>query len=364
VRVCGCGVVLLVSSVGVGKVMNGQESLEKELQVGTKAYVCCAANHDAGMAWAHTHHLLMPHRFSCVSLPPSLPGPKMLETHQKGIHDALVGMEGEAERLYREERPLLDDESRWAGLGGMVWCGLSICAPVHDGRQEGTAVQGGGWGEDGEVSGWRCTHAPASGLIPTSPAGSARAASLHVPTMRTALQPHHTHLHPSAPAPCRERDQLYERAEKVGALLTHLGEQLKEAIADVNDSTGGCEGAGGQAGRAGVKAGGWGMRDHCRAAGDGTCASDGGPLLSAHAPASHPCSSAWLSPVPAPYCVCPAAASLGDAATPLGKAVRILNNQLQALSQVRLKGQGRTGEGGTGGELSQRRFGPQERKNS
>ena len=38
---------------------------------------------------------------------------QMLETHQKGIHDALVGMEGEAERLYREERPLLDDDSRW-----------------------------------------------------------------------------------------------------------------------------------------------------------------------------------------------------------------------------------------------------------
>lgn len=37
---------------------------------------------------------------------------QMLETHQKGIHDALTGMEGEAERLYREERPLLDDDSR------------------------------------------------------------------------------------------------------------------------------------------------------------------------------------------------------------------------------------------------------------
>lgn len=99
---------------------------------------------------------------------------QMLETHQKGIHDALVGMEGEAERLYREERPLLDDDSR-------------------------------------------------------------------------------------------ERDRLYERAEKVGALLSHLGEQLKEAIADVNDST---------------------------------------------------------------------SASLGDTAAPLGKAVRILNNQLQALAQA------------------------------
>jgi nuclear pore complex protein Nup62 len=36
----------------------------------------------------------------------------MLETHQRGIHEALTGMEGEAERLYREELPLLDDEGR------------------------------------------------------------------------------------------------------------------------------------------------------------------------------------------------------------------------------------------------------------
>lgn len=44
--------------------------------------------------------------------------------------------------------------------------------------------------------------------------------------------------HPPAP-PSSERDRLYERAERVGALLSHLGEQLKEAIADVNEST--CE---------------------------------------------------------------------------------------------------------------------------
>lgn len=44
---------------------------------------------------------------------------------------------------------------------------------------------------------------------------------------------------PSSPSRCSERDRLYERAERVGALLSHLGEQLKEAIADVNDST--CE---------------------------------------------------------------------------------------------------------------------------
>ena len=36
----------------------------------------------------------------------------------------------------------------------------------------------------------------------------------------------------------RERDRLYERAEAVADLLAHLGDQLKGAISDVNDSTG------------------------------------------------------------------------------------------------------------------------------
>jgi nuclear pore complex protein Nup62 len=98
----------------------------------------------------------------------------MLEAHQKGIHDSLTGMEGEAERLYREERPLADDE----------------------------AV---------------------------------------------------------------ERDVLYERAEKVTAVLTRLGEQLGEAISDTNEVT---------------------------------------------------------------------AANLGDGSAPLGKLVRVLNNQLNALMQL------------------------------
>lgn len=71
---------------------------------------------------------------------------QMLEAHQKGIHDVLSGMEGEAERLYREERPLADDETV-------------------------------------------------------------------------------------------ERDILYERAERVGALLMRIGEQLSEAIGDVNQVT-------------------------------------------------------------------------------------------------------------------------------
>ena len=98
----------------------------------------------------------------------------MLETHQRGIHDALIGMEGEAERLYREEVPLLDDEGK-------------------------------------------------------------------------------------------ERDALYEKAEFLGGVLAGLGEQLRSAIADVNDS---------------------------------------------------------------------AAIGLGDGSTPLAKATRILNSQLQALAQL------------------------------
>jgi nuclear pore complex protein Nup62 len=143
---------------------------------------------------------------------------QMLETHQKGIHDALVGMEGEAERLYREERPLMDDETRCASLAG---------------------------GSSGSAA-----EADVVGLCNCRPAAGG-----HAPRLAERF----------GPAVCRERDRLYERAEKVAALLSHLGEQLKEAIADVNDST---------------------------------------------------------------------AASLGDSATPLGKAVRVLNNQLQALAQV------------------------------
>lgn len=41
-----------------------------------------------------------------------------------------------------------------------------------------------------------------------------------------------------------------------------------------------------------------------------------------------------LAPSPRPAALPAAAASLGDTATPLGKAVRVLNNQLQALAQV------------------------------
>lgn len=36
---------------------------------------------------------------------------QMLEAHQRGVNDALAGMEGEAERLYREERPLMDEDA-------------------------------------------------------------------------------------------------------------------------------------------------------------------------------------------------------------------------------------------------------------
>ena len=38
----------------------------------------------------------------------------VVEVHQREVHEALAGMEGEAERLYREERPLQDDDTRRA----------------------------------------------------------------------------------------------------------------------------------------------------------------------------------------------------------------------------------------------------------
>lgn len=71
---------------------------------------------------------------------------QMLEAHQKGVHEALSGMETEAERLYREERSLADDDAI-------------------------------------------------------------------------------------------ERDALYERAERVGSVLTRVGEQLGDAISEVNEIT-------------------------------------------------------------------------------------------------------------------------------
>lgn len=49
-------------------------------------------------------------------------------------------------------------------------------------------------------------------------------------------------------------------------------------------------------------------------------------------PSSHWSGPSWPLMPPAPAA---AAATLGDASTPLSKVVRILNNQLQALTQVR-----------------------------
>ena len=63
----------------------------------------------------------------------------------------------------------------------------------------------------------------------------------------------------------RERDSMYERAERVASSLAAMGDQLRDTILDVNAS---------------------------------------------------------------------AEASLGDGDTPLGKAVRVLNNQLQALTTI------------------------------
>jgi hypothetical protein len=68
----------------------------------------------------------------------------------------------------------------------------------------------------------------------------------------------------------RERDRLYERAEALAAALSALGDDLRAAVADVNAAAAGAPGGGGAAG----------------------------------------------------------------AATPLAKATRILNNQLQALTVV------------------------------
>ena len=56
----------------------------------------------------------------------------MLDSHQRGIHEALSGMEHEAARLAREESALQDDATRYASgccvrVGGgqtCTWIGL------------------------------------------------------------------------------------------------------------------------------------------------------------------------------------------------------------------------------------------------
>lgn len=101
----------------------------------------------------------------------------------------------------------------------------------------------------------------------------------------------------------------------MGSLLGHLGEQLKDAIADVNESSGE----------------GWQRRVAVGWLGGSRLARQWGCRQ-----AERPCvlSSTHNAPPPAPSPSELAAASLGDNTTPLGKAVRILNNQLQALAQV------------------------------
>lgn len=136
---------------------------------------------------------------------------------------------------------------------------------------------------------------------------------------------------PPAPSIRSERDRLYERAERVGALLSHLGEQLKEAIADVNEST--CERWPLRWAALGAALG-CRRRWACLAAHRLGRAGQEGPRAGPRVPSlppTHPPTLAPLASLPTP---CAAAASLGDTATPLGKAVRVLNNQLQALAQV------------------------------
>ena len=90
---------------------------------------------------------------------------------------------------------------------------------------------------------------------------------------------------PGLPCPfcrCRERDRLYERAEKVASLLSHLGDQLKEAIADVNDSTGGWVG-----GRVGAVTGSNAAVDDLRRCRAVCCARQAKPLAPAQFQAQH-----------------------------------------------------------------------------
>lgn len=143
-----------------------------------------------------------------------------------------------------------------------------------------------------------------------------------------------------AKPPCgvsRERDRLYERAEKVGGLLVKLGEQLKEAIADVNESTGdsafrsACNGLGFASSMPIMQK----TLKYCFCGRLSNLGAVSTSVATAPLPRSRHVSASFMSPseLSAPFAC--AAATLGDSSTPLSKVVRILNNQLQALTQVR-----------------------------
>jgi hypothetical protein len=96
------------------------------------------------------------------------------------------------------------------------------------------------------VHAWHCVQ-----LYWTAQRSKEGCPSQHTCTLHLPCRAAHPHLilgFPDAvPEPCmpthfacRDRDRLYERAEKVGSTLVRLGDQLKEAIEGVNASTGEC----------------------------------------------------------------------------------------------------------------------------
>ena len=103
----------------------------------------------------------------------------------------------------------------------------------------------------------------------------------------------------------RERDALYERAERLVSALLSIQDKLREAIDDVNE---------------------------------------GVSLPLSPSPSESKMTEWPLSKAASglfqgvlltlPLCLAGAAASMGDPSTPLGKATRILNNQLQALMSI------------------------------
>ena len=103
----------------------------------------------------------------------------------------------------------------------------------------------------------------------------------------------------------RERDALYERAERLVSALLSIQDKLREAIDDINE---------------GVSPP---FSPHLAGSKMTEC-----PLSKA---ASGLFQGALLT---LPLCPAGAAASMADPSTPLGKATRILNNQLQALMSI------------------------------
>eukprot|EP00878_Enallax_costatus_P036453 GHUV01040940.1.p1 GENE.GHUV01040940.1~~GHUV01040940.1.p1 ORF type:complete len:604 (+),score=248.82 GHUV01040940.1:79-1890(+) len=169
----------------------------------------------------------------------------MIETHQKEVHDSLVSIEAEAERMYANERTLMDADTQ--DRDSAV---LSNRHTLLNVEQELRAVHAGQQALERQL-GMIETHQKE---VHDSLVSIEAEAERMYANERTLMD-----------ADTQDRDRLYARAQAVSTALGSLATELTRSVDQVNEL---------------------------------------------------------------------AAASLGDPSTPMGSVVRVLNGQLQALSQL------------------------------